>query len=102
LCLQDSRIFDSRNDFFDSDRLKMRTLDAFTAIYGVKYERAVECLIKDREALLAFHDFPAEHWKYLRTTNAIKSTFAMVRHRFNDDSLWMLAIDCHQELKSEV
>ena len=47
----------------------------------MKYERAVECLIKDREALVAFHDFPAEHWKYLRTTNAIESTFATVRHR---------------------
>jgi transposase-like protein len=68
----------------------------FTAIYGVKYARAVECLIKDREAPLAFHDFPAEHWKYLRTTNAIESTFATVRHRFNDGSLWKLAIDCHQ------
>jgi putative transposase len=63
-------------------------LDAFTAIYGVKYEKAVERLIKDREALLAFHDFPAEHWKYLRTTIAIVSTFAIVRHRFNDGSSW--------------
>jgi hypothetical protein len=58
LCSQDSRIFDSGNDFFDSNRLKMAepreaaesALDAFTAIYGVKYEKAVECLIKDREA----------------------------------------------------
>ena len=50
-------------------------------IYGTKYDKAVECLTKDREALLAFYDFPAEHWKHLRTTNPIESTFATVRHR---------------------
>ena len=43
--------------------------------------KAAECLSKDREALLAFYDFPAEHWKHLRTTNPIESTFATVRHR---------------------
>jgi len=41
----------------------------------------VECLIKDRDALLAFYDFPAEHWKHLRTTNVIESSFATIRHR---------------------
>jgi putative transposase len=41
----------------------------------------LECLIKDRDALLAFYDFPAEHWKHLRTTNVIESSFATVRHR---------------------
>src|SRR5690349_11973311 len=51
-------------------------LDAFTETYGIKYEKAVECLMKDRETLLAFYDFPAEHWKHLRTTNPIESTFA--------------------------
>ena len=56
-------------------------LDAFIESYGVKYDKAVECLTKDREALLAFYDFPAEHWKHLRTTNPIESTFATVRHR---------------------
>jgi len=55
--------------------------DAFVASYGAKYEKAVECLHKDRDALLAFYDFPAEHWKHLRTTNPIESTFATVRHR---------------------
>jgi Transposase, Mutator family len=55
--------------------------DAFIETWGVKYDRATECLIKDRDALLAFHDFPAEHWKHLRTTNVIESTFATVRHR---------------------
>jgi len=55
--------------------------DAFTAAYELKYEKATECLTKDRETLLAFHDFPAEHWKHLRTSNPIESTFATVRHR---------------------
>ena len=55
--------------------------DAFTESYQVKYEKAAECLNKDRDALLTFYDFPAEHWKHLRTTNPIESTFATVRHR---------------------
>ena len=49
--------------------------------YAPKYDKAVECLTKDRDALLAFYDFPAEHWKHLRSTNPIESTFATVRHR---------------------
>ena len=56
-------------------------LAAFAETYGTKYEKAVECLTKDRDALFAFYDFPAEHWKHLRTTNPIESTFATVRHR---------------------
>ena len=55
--------------------------DAFVAAYALKYEKAAECLEKDRDALLAFYDFPAEHWKHLRTSNPIESTFATVRHR---------------------
>jgi len=55
--------------------------DAFVETWGVKYDKAVECLSKDRDALLAFYDFPAEHWKHLRTTNVIESSFATVRHR---------------------
>jgi transposase-like protein len=55
--------------------------DAFTKSYQVKYEKAAQCLAKDRDQLLAFYDFPAEHWKHLRTTNPIESTFATVRHR---------------------
>ena len=55
--------------------------DAFVETWGVKYDKAVECLIKDREALLSFYDFPAEHWKHLRTTNVIESSFATIRHR---------------------
>jgi transposase-like protein len=50
--------------------------DGFIESYGVKYEKAVECLSKDRGSLLAFYDFPAEHWKHLRTTNPIESTIA--------------------------
>lgn len=59
----------------------LAAFDAFVEIWGVKYDKAVECLTKDREALLAFYDFPAEHWKHLRTTNVIESAFATVRHR---------------------
>jgi putative transposase len=55
--------------------------DAFIESYALKYEKAADCLRKDRDALLAFYDFPAEHWKHLRTTNPIESTFATVRHR---------------------
>ena len=55
--------------------------DAFIENYALKYEKAADCLAKDRDALLAFYDFPAEHWKHLRTTNPIESTFATVRHR---------------------
>src|SRR5882762_6856407 len=55
--------------------------DAFIAAYQLKYDKAAQCLAKDRQALLAFYDFPAEHWKHLRTSNPIESTFATVRHR---------------------
>jgi putative transposase len=59
----------------------LAAFDAFVGTWAVKYDKAVECLIKDRDALLAFYDFPAEHWKHLRTTNVIESSFATVRHR---------------------
>ena len=59
----------------------VKAFDAFVETYQVKYKRATDCLTKDRDALLAFYDFPAEHWKHLRTTNPIESTFATVRHR---------------------
>src|SRR5437660_12669046 len=45
--------------------------DAFIAAYELKYDKAAECLATDRKALLAFYDFPAEHWKHLRTSNPI-------------------------------
>ena len=56
-------------------------IDVFAEKYRAKYGRAVECLAKNRDALLAFYDFPAEHWDHLRTTNPIESVFATVRHR---------------------
>jgi putative transposase len=55
--------------------------DDFIAIYEAKYPKAVECLQKDREVMLTFYDFPAEHWKHIRTTNPIESTFSTVRLR---------------------
>src|SRR3954463_1828250 len=59
----------------------LAALDAFAETYGIKYDKAVACLVKDRDALLAFYEVPAEHWKHLRTTNPIESTFATIRHR---------------------
>ena len=56
-------------------------LAVFVEKYGAKYPRAAACLTKDREALLAFYDFPAEHWEHLRSSNPIESVFATVRHR---------------------
>jgi putative transposase len=53
----------------------------FAEKYAAKYEKAVACLTKDREVLLTFYDFPAEHWDHLRTSNPIESVFATVRHR---------------------
>jgi putative transposase len=58
-----------------------RAFDLFVEMYQAKYPKAVECLVKDREVLLTFYDFPAEHWVHLRTTNPIESTFATVRLR---------------------
>jgi putative transposase len=56
-------------------------IDVFADKYVAKYDKAVACLTKDRETLLAFFDFPAEHWDHLRTSNPIESVFATVRHR---------------------
>ena len=58
-----------------------KAFDLFVATYEAKYAKAVGCLAKDREELLAFYDFPAQHWIHLRTTNPIESTFATVRLR---------------------
>jgi transposase-like protein len=64
------------------DRATAETAIAtFAEKYGAKYEKAVTCLTKDRDALLTFYDFPAEHWDHLRTANPIESVFATVRHR---------------------
>ena len=55
--------------------------DQFVTTYHAKYPKASDCLQKDRTPLLAFYDFPADHWVHLRTTNPIESTFATIRHR---------------------
>ena len=60
-----------------------RHFDDFIQIYGAKYPKAAECLQKDHAYLLTFYDFPAEHWRHIRTTNPIESTFATVRLRTN-------------------
>ena len=59
----------------------LAAIDTFKEKYATKYERGVACLTKDTKALLAFYDFPAEHWDHLRTSNPIESVFATVRHR---------------------
>ena len=72
--LQEIWMAETRNDA-DS------AFDAFIETCAVKYDKAAACLVKDRATMLAFYDFPAKHWKHLRTTNPIESTFATVRHR---------------------
>ncbi len=72
--LQDIWMAETRSD-------AEKAFDFFQEAYGAKYDKAVECLSKDRERLLTFYDFPAEHWKHLRSTNPIESTFATVRLR---------------------
>ena len=58
-----------------------RAFDLFVTTFEAKYPKAAACLAKDRDVLLTFYDFPAEHWRHLRTTNPIESTFATVRLR---------------------
>lgn len=58
-----------------------KAFDIFIEKYQLKHEKAVDCLKKDRGELMTFYDFPAEHWKHLRTTNPVESVFATVRHR---------------------
>jgi putative transposase len=58
-----------------------KAFDRFVRDFGAKYPKAVEILKKDRAVLLAFYDFPAEHWIHIRTTNPIESSFATIRHR---------------------
>jgi putative transposase len=60
-----------------------RYFKSFVAVYEAKYPKAAQCLEKDHDSLLTFYDFPAEHWRHIRTTNPIESTFATVRLRTN-------------------
>ena len=61
----------------------VKAFDLFGATWQAKYPKAVECLAKDRDVLLTFYDFPAEHWVHIRTSNPIESTFATVWLRTN-------------------
>ena len=58
-----------------------KAFDLFLETYNAKYPKATQCLEKDREELLAFYDFPADHWVHIQTTNPIESTFSTVRLR---------------------
>jgi transposase-like protein len=64
----------------DRDHARRATA-AFKLAYGAKFAKAVAKITDDLDELLAFYDYPAEHWVHLRTTNPIESTFATVRHR---------------------
>lgn len=65
----------------DNKKEAERSFDVFIKTYEAKYPKAANCLIKNRDVLLNFYDFPAEHWRHIRTTNPIESTFASVRLR---------------------
>ena len=58
-----------------------KAFDAFIHLYEAKYPKACDCLMKDKETLMTFYDFPAMHWGHIRTTNPIESMFATIRHR---------------------
>ena len=77
-----TRIRDLREIWLAENRAAAEAaMTIFAEKYAPKYDRAVDCLLKDRDALLTFFDFPAEHWTHLRTSNPIESAFATVRHR---------------------
>lgn len=65
----------------ETKQAAIKAYNLFIKSYESKYSKATECLSKDRESMLAFYDFPAEHWQHIRTTNPIESTFATVRLR---------------------
>jgi putative transposase len=59
----------------------LKAFDDFVALFEAKYPKATHCLLKDKDQMLRFYDFPAEHWRHIRSTNVIESTFATVRLR---------------------
>ncbi|MDD4197579.1 MAG: transposase, partial [Syntrophorhabdaceae bacterium] len=65
----------------DTRQQALVAMNSFVSLYGKKFPGACECLTKDTDVLLAFYDFPAEHWIHIRSTNVIESTFATVRLR---------------------
>lgn len=71
------------HEIYEADTRKEaeKAFDRFVAVYEAKYPKAAECLAKDRIRMLAFYDFPAEHWRHIRSTNPIESSFATVRLR---------------------
>lgn len=71
------------NEIYMSDKKETaeKAFNSFVKMYEDKYPKAVECLEKDKDQLLSFYDFPARHWKHIRTTNPIESTFSTVRLR---------------------
>lgn len=80
--LQSAAHKDLREIWLSESRAAAQTaMDVFAEKFAAKYPKAVDCLTKDRDALLTFFDFPAEHWTHLRTSNPIESAFATVRHR---------------------
>ena len=80
--LQSNAHADLREIWLSPDRAAADfAITTFAEKYAPKYDKAVDCLLRDRETLLKFFDFPAEHWTHLRTSNPIESVFATVRHR---------------------
>ena len=77
------KVKQSLHDIWQAETRKdaERAYDLFVQIYEAKYPKAVECLQKDRGALLAFYEFPAQHWQSIRSSNPIESTFGTIRHR---------------------
>jgi transposase-like protein len=76
----------AKQDLWESYRAETKpeanqAFNRFINTYQVKYPEACECLAKDRDVLLTFYDFPAEHWVHIRSTNPIEATFATVRLR---------------------
>ena len=65
----------------DTKENAIKAWDLLIKTYDAKYPEATNCLAKDRDSMLAFYDFPADHWQHIRTSNPIESTFATVRHR---------------------
>ncbi len=78
-----SKVKQSLHDIWQADTRDNAesAYDLFVQTYDAKYPKAVECLQKDRDTLLAFYDFPAQHWQSIRTSNPIESTFGTIRHR---------------------
>jgi transposase-like protein len=72
-----------KDEMSETKKEAEKAFDYFFDVYRAKYPKAATCLSKDREELLAFYDFPAEHWKHIRTTNPIEATLATVRLRTN-------------------